>query len=145
MKGNQEMTNFRKFLKKININLDAIPVNEKVNECDEKTEKETNERILFKSNYTIENFHFYIVTFKVLDINVIVNLPKNLSLPKKYTYNTTMMIEFKDGNRIYTLSDIFYTKSETEQKSKKEYEKLNNVFKETEDLEKIFKKLIQML
>ena len=56
-----------------------------------------------------------------------------------------MIIEFNDNGRIYTLSDIFYTKSETEKKAKLEYEKLDNIFKSTSNLNIIFKKLIQML
>ena len=81
----------------------------------------------------------------MLDFHFIVDLPNNLSLPKKYIYDTTMIIEFNDNGRIYTLSDIFYTKSETEKKAKLEYEKLDNIFKSTSNLNIIFKKLIQML
>ena len=81
----------------------------------------------------------------MLDAHFIVDLPNNLSLPKKYTYDTTMIIEFKDGSKLYTLSDIFYTKSQTEEKAKLEYEKLDNIFKSTSNLNIIFKKLIQIL
>ena len=81
----------------------------------------------------------------MLDFHFIVDLPNNLSLPKKYIYDTTMIIEFNDNGRIYTLSDIFYTKSQTEEKAKLEYEKLDNIFKSTSNLNIIFKKLIQML
>ena len=132
-----------KFLKKINIRLEDIPFEE--SESNTEVSKETKERIVFESDYAIENFHFYIFSFKMLDAHFIVDLPNNLSLPKKYTYDTTMMIEFKDGSKLYTLSDIFYTKSQTEEKAKLEYEKLDNIFKSTSNLNIIFKKLIQIL
>ena len=132
-----------KFLKKINVNFEDIPFEE--SESNTEVSKETKERVVFESDYTIENFHFYIFSFKMLDAHFIVDLPNNLSLPKKYTYDTTMMIEFKDGSKLYTLSDIFYTKSQTEEKAKLEYEKLDNIFKSTSNLNIIFKKLIQIL
>ena len=137
------MNNFMKFLKKINVNFEDIPFEE--SESNTEVSKETKERVVFESDYTIENFHFYIFSFKMLDAHFIVDLPNNLSLPKKYTYDTTMIIEFKDGSKLYTLSDIFYTKSQTEEKAKLEYEKLDNIFKSTSNLNIIFKKLIQML
>ena len=137
------MNNFMKFLKKINIRLEDVPFKE--SETNTEVNKETKERIVFESDYTIENFHFYIFSFKMLDAHFILDLPNNLSLPKKYTYDTTMMIEFKDGSKLYTLSDIFYTKSQTEEKAKLEYEKLDNIFKNSSNTNTIFKKLIQML
>ena len=67
------MNNFMKFLKKINIRLEDAPFTE--SESNTEVSKETKDRIVFESDYIIENFHFYIFSFKMLDFHFIVDLP----------------------------------------------------------------------
>ena len=135
------MNNFKIFLEKLNIDLEKVTSEENKNTI----QQELKDKILWESNYIIDNFHFYMFTFKILNTSYIKKLANDLLLPKRYTYDTTMMIEFIENDTTYTLTNLFYTKKENENLAKQDYEKLDNIVKDSCHLDTIFKNLIQML